>query len=277
MNGARGPVAGPLFVVFAAVLFSGGASPDSLPVSALCIEAGTGRVLAEENADLRRPPASMVKMMQMLLVSEGLRSGRWTSDTPITATGHARRMGGTQVFLREGEVRTLGELMQAVAVASANDAAMAVAEGLWGSEEVYLAEVNERARNLGMNDSEFHSVHGLPPDRGEEPDRTTARDMALLARRCVRDPQILAWTRQTKVRFRPGEPYYPSTNKLLEGMDDCDGLKTGYIRAAGFCITATAEREGLRLIAVVMGHRNSKGRFRLAEKLLEEGFAAARP
>lgn len=264
------------FLLSAAVVCcqSSGALAEPGAVSALCIEAESGRVLSERNADAVRPPASMIKMMQMLLVSEGIRNDRWTLGTPITVTRHARRMGGTQVFIHEGDVFALGTLMEAVVVASANDAAMAVAEGLWGSESAYLLRVNERARELGMNRTEFHSVHGLPPDRGEQPDRSTARDMALLARKCVQNPQILAWTRMKRVRVRPGETPYLNTNKLLTRMPDCDGLKTGYIRAAGFCITATAERDGVRLIAVVMGHRSGHGRFELAEKLLEDGFAA---
>ncbi len=243
-------------------------------ISALCVEAETGKVLFEANADVVRPPASMVKMMQFLLVSEGIRRGDWALDTPVKASRRARGMGGTQVFLDSGEVWELGRLMQAVAVASANDAAMAVAEGLWGSAEAYLRRSNERARELGMAHSVFHSVHGLPPGKGQEPDRTTARDMAVLARKCVEDPQILAWTRQKSVIFRPGEKPYYNTNKLLRRVDDCDGLKTGYIRAAGFCVTATAQRCGKRLVAVVMGHTSADGRFTLARKLLDDAFAS---
>lgn len=254
-------------VAFAAEAITGG-------ISALCVEADTGKVLFEMNADVVRPPASMVKMMQFLLVSEGIQRGDWTLNTPIKASRRARGMGGTQVFLEDGEVWELGRLMQAVAVASANDAAMAVAEGLWGSAEAYLRRSNERARELGMGKSEFHSVHGLPPGKGQEPDRTTARDMAVLARKCAEDPRILAWTSQESMVFRPGEKPYFNTNKLLRRMDDCDGLKTGYIRAAGFCVTATAKRCGKRLIAVVMGHTSANGRFTMARKLLDDAFAS---
>ncbi len=259
-------------------LFSGWAMPAGIPrdVSAFSVEAETGLVLFEHNADVVRPPASMIKIMQMLLVAEGLERGDWTLQTPIEASRHAQRMGGTQVFLHKGEVHPLEALMQAVAVSSANDAAMAVAEGLWGSEENYLIAVNERARELGMDSSEFHSVHGLPPDRGEEPDKTTARDMAALARACVRHPQILEWTNTVSFELRPGEGKKYTTNTLMRQMQECDGLKTGYIRSAKFCITATAEREGIRIISVVMGHDDKRARFDLAERLLREGLAEVR-
>lgn len=243
-------------------------------VSVICVDAETGLIIRESEADASRPQASLIKIMQMLLVAEGVENGEWTLDDIIAVSRHAQRMGGTQVYLSEGEEYALAQLMNAVAVASANDAAMAVAEGLWGSEEAYLARMNERTLELGMTNSEFHSVHGLPPDRGEEPDRTTARDMAILARHAVTIEQVLAWTDQKELRFRPEDAIIRSTNKLLRSMEDCDGLKTGYIRASGFCIVATAARSDIRLIAVVMGHPNSAERFKLAGHLLEEGFAS---
>ncbi|NIA16363.1 MAG: hypothetical protein GWP08_20070 [Nitrospiraceae bacterium] len=249
------------------------AASSKLKPSAICIEASSGLLLAEENADAVRPPASMIKLMQMLLVSEGLEEKRWTLETPISVTEKAQRMGGTQVYLERGEVWPLGKLMDAVAVASANDAAMAVAEGLWGSEDAYKKRMNERAAELGMSRSVFNSVHGLPPDKGEAPDKTTARDMARLAKACVRHPRILEWTRQKELQFRPEEAVKYNTNKMLWRFDDCDGLKTGFIRSAGFCVTATAEREGIRLISVVMGGESSTTRFAKAEELLEDGFA----
>ena len=260
------------------LLCSGWAMPVEIPrdVSAFSMEAETSLVLLEHNADVLRPPASMVKIMLMLLVAEGLERGDWTLETPVEASRHAQRMGGTQVYLGRGEVHALEALMKAVAVASANDAAMAVAEGLWGSEEAYLARMNERAGELGMDSSEFHSVHGLPPDRGEEPDKTTARDMAMLAQACVRHSEILKWTSTVGFEFRRGEGKKYTTNTLMRQMPECDGLKTGYIRSAGFCITATAARKGVRIISVVMGHNDKRGRFDLAERLLLEGLEDVR-
>ncbi len=246
-------------------------TPKTLPVSAICIEADTGLVIHEENAELKRPPASMLKLMQMLLVVEGMDAGKWTPDTPVTASKEAERMGGTQVFLSEGETWPLKDMLKALAVASANDAAVAIAEAFWGSKEDFLKAMNARARELGMNDTTFHSVHGLPPDRGGEFDVTTAKDMAILARECVKHPEIIKLTAQKEAYFRgDGTPYH-NTNKLLWRMADCDGLKTGYIRAAGFCITATAQRDGIRLIAVVMGEGRN-GHFTRARQLLENGF-----
>ncbi len=241
--------------------------------STFCIEAGSGLVISEQNADIQRPPASMLKMMLMLLVAEGMHEGKWSPDTPITVTKHAQGMGGTQVFLKDGEVFKLSELMSAVCVASANDAAMAVAEGLWGSEDACKKRMNERAVELGMMNTKYNSVHGLPPDTGEDRDVATARDMARLGQFCVLDPTIMGWASQKEVVFRPGEDPKQNTNKLLGQMADCDGIKTGYTRGAGFCITATAMRNGIRLIAVVMGADGKRDRFELGKELLDQGFA----
>lgn len=241
-------------------------------VSTICIDAATGKVLSSGNAAEVRPPASMVKMMLFLLVSEGVEAGEWSWEDPITASRHAEHMGGSQVYLRTGETYPLEHLMQAVAVASANDAAMAIAEGLWGSEDEYLERVNTRAASLGMVDTHFYSVHGLPPDKGTPFDRTTARDMALLARAVVRHSEVLNWTHVREFSFRSGQATEYSTNKLLWRIPECDGLKTGYIKAAGYCVTATAERDGRRVIAVVMGHDSFNGRFRLAQQLIEDGL-----
>ncbi len=246
-----------------------------LPESVYCVEAETGMVLFEQNADLRRPPASMIKMMMMLVVDEGVMSGKWSYDQKIQISRLAESMGGTQVYVRTGDSHTLGELMAAVAVASANDAAMAVAEGLWGGKEAYLKAMNARARELGMKDSEFNSVHGLPPSKGESFDLTTARDMAVLGRECVKHPNILKWTSMRELVFRESDGMKQSTNKLLGVVPGCDGIKTGFIHAAGFCITATALRDGVRVIAVVMGD-TKRGRFKSAEEALEKAFTMVR-
>jgi serine-type D-Ala-D-Ala carboxypeptidase (penicillin-binding protein 5/6) len=247
---------------------------SNLCASHICVVADTGLTIDAHNVDASRAPASMVKMMLMLLVSEGLDKGTWTLDTKITASKHAEAMGGSQVYLKSGEIRTLDELLKAVAVGSANDAAMAVAEGLWRSEGAYLRRANQRAKELGMVDTQLHSVHGLPPDAGEETDRTTAQDMAILAGECVKHARIMKLVGQKELVFRPGDSTKFNTNKLLWRMKGCDGLKTGFTNAAGYCLTATAMRDGIRLIAVVMGCSSLKERFSVTQRVLEEGFAA---
>jgi len=243
------------------------------PVSTICVDAATGIVISESNADIARPPASMIKLMLMLMVVEGVEAGKWTLETPITVTVRAQGMGGTQILVKAGDVWPLEHLMLGVAVASANDGAMAVAEGLWGSEAEYLKAANARASELGMTKTVLNGVHGLPPDKGEGFDQSSARDMATLARLCVQKPKIMEWAATREYQLREESALHTSTNKLLFRMPDCDGLKTGFIRAAGFCITATAARGENRRIAVVMGHPNKYGRFNDAEALLEDGFS----
>ena len=247
-------------------------------ISFMVVEADSGFIIAEHNVDEVRAPASMVKMMQMLLVAEGVADGKWTLDTELTASARAAAEWGSQVYIQQGEVWPLDELMQAVAVRSANDGAVMVAEGLWGSVEGYIERMNERAAELGMENTEFFSVNGLPPTNDERPhDRTTARDMILLAQECLRHPVIMEWvgTRSLNIASRRADNRN-NTNRLLSQMRGCDGLKTGYTRAAGYCVTATAERDGTRLIAVVMGFQNSNNRFGLARYLMEQGFQEMR-
>jgi len=251
-------------------------TPSAANTSVMCVEVESGMVVYERNADIKRPPASMLKLMMLLLVSEGVDEGRWQLDQLIPVSAHAASMWGTRVALREGESWPLGHLMDACAVASANDAATAVAEGLWGSEANYLRAMNERARTLGMNDTIFRSVHGLPPDDRVSFDQTTARDMMKLALECLKSPRIRHWVNLRQIQFRPGDPVRSSTNLLLNRMPGCDGLKTGFIRAAGFCIAATAERDGVRLVTIVMGSPDKYGRFNLAQQTLEEGFQNVR-
>lgn len=239
----------------------------------IMVIADSGLVVSELNADEPRAPASMVKMILMLLVVEGVEEAKWTYDTEISITKDVQMIGGTQVYLKEGETWPLEALMRGIAVASANDAAEAVAEGLWGSREDYLKAANARAVELGMLDTEIHSPHGLPPEEGQEADVTTARDLAILARACIAKPKIMEWVGIKELTFRPGDDPKTNTNKLLEQMPECDGLKTGYTRAAGFCLTATAVHDGVRLITVVMGCPKLADRFSTAERLLKEGFA----
>lgn len=242
------------------------------PVSVLCMEAERGLILHNEHGEIKRPPASMIKLMLMLLVVEGYERNDWHAETPISVSRLAEGMGGTQVYLNAGETWPLDHLLKAVTIASANDAAMAIAEGLWGSEEAYLKVANARAKSLGMKDTVINGVHGLPPDKGEPFDVTTAVDMAILARACIDKPIIMDVVRQKEFQFRPEDSIKFNTNKLLWRMEDCDGLKTGFIRAAGFCIAASATRDGRRLICIVMGSQSKYGRFQLAEDTMNQYF-----
>ena len=245
---------------------------DTIPcVSYSCVVADSGLVVSEMDPDAVRVPASMIKMMLMLLVAEGLDAGDWTLETPIEASSNAQRLGGSQVYLKKGETFPLSDYMHAVSVLSANDAALAVAEGLWGTEEAYLLAANKRAAELGMTATLIRSPHGLT--LGEDTDLTSARDLTILARECVSKPQVMAWVDHESYTFRDNGQERRSTNRLLFNMADCDGLKTGYTRAAGWCFTATAERNGVRLIAVVMGCSSVRQRFAAAEQVLENGFA----
>ncbi len=248
------------------------AGKDAVPCQSYsCVVAESGLVVSELDPNAPRVPASMIKMMLMLLVSEGLDRGDWTLETPITASRNAQLINGSQVYLKEGETFPLSDYMHAVSIISANDAALAVAEGLWGTETAYLEAANQRAAELGMSDTLILSPHGLT--LGPDTDLTTAHDMTILARHCVAEPQIMAWVGHETFTFRENGTERRSTNRLQLSMPDCDGLKTGYTRAAGWCFTATAERDGVRLVAVVMGCRNVRERFKAAEQVLEAGFA----
>jgi len=261
-----------LLVLFCLSVGEIAAAAGSPKVSVLCMEIERGLILHAENERIQRPPASMVKLMLMLMVAEGYERGDWTPETPIPVSRRAESMGGTQVFLKAGETWPLDHMLKAITIASANDAAMAVAEALWGDEAAYLEAANGRAAELGMADTVISGVHGLPPEPGRPFDLTTAYDMALLARYCATNDLISELVVQKELQFRPEDATKFNTNKLLWRMEDCDGLKTGYIRAAGFCIAATAQRNGRRLLVIVMGSPSKYGRFQLAQDTMERYF-----
>jgi serine-type D-Ala-D-Ala carboxypeptidase (penicillin-binding protein 5/6) len=240
--------------------------------SVLLMEAQTGAVLIEKDIHKQRTPASMVKMMLMLIVMEKLHAGELHLSDTITATAHASKMGGSQVYLREGETFTLEEMMQAIAIASANDACVAIAEHISGTIEGFLELMNERAKALTMNDTHFETVHGLPPNDGDLGDLTSAHDLAILARELSRYPDILIWSAMKESSLRDGKFILTNTNKLVYQFPGVDGLKTGFHAQAGFNVTATAQRNGLRMIAVVMGAPSSTVRFDEARRLLALGF-----
>jgi D-alanyl-D-alanine carboxypeptidase (penicillin-binding protein 5/6) len=249
-------------------------SSDAEPYRGMIlVDADSGMVLLEKNAHRQSPPASMTKMMLMLLVAERVHDGSLHWDDPIPTSAWASKIGGSQVYLKQGEVFPLAEMMQAIAIHSANDAAVAVAEAVAGSSAAFVDLMNERAKALGMHDTVYHSVHGLPPGKGQKADLSSASDLATVARELVKFPDIMKWSATKEAPFRNGAMTLTNTNRLVRETNWVDGLKTGYYREAGFSVTATAKREGLRLIAVVLGSPEKHQCFSQAAQLLNKGFA----
>lgn len=245
-------------------------------VGAIAIDAATGQVLFEENADSTGYPASVVKLMVLLVILEAVDSHQLALDDTVTVTATAARIGGSQVYLKENEVFSVDDLLYALIVKSANDAAVALAIHYAGSKAAFVALMNRRAHDFGMRNTVFQSVHGLPPGRGQLPDVSTARDIAALCRVLVRKPAVFKYTSTEKRLFRTEaeEPFVMvNHNDLIKTMDGCDGLKTGFFYAAGFSIAATATREGKRAIAVVMGAENPKVRDANAKRMLTDALS----
>jgi len=241
----------------------------------IVVEATTGKVLEGREIHLRWPPASITKLMLSAVVLERIEKGGLHLTDKITVSGDASKMGGSQVFLKAGETFTLEELMKATMVASANDAAYAIGEHLAGSKKGFVALMNEKAKALKMDDTEFHSLHGLPPSKGDQDDLTSCSDLAVLARELIsKYPKLLEWTSIQNDRFRDGTFVLNNHNKLLSKMAGMDGLKTGYYVEAGYNVVATAKKDDLRLIVVVMGSSTNEMRDRLAMEKLKTYFAS---
>jgi len=234
------------------------------------MEASTGKVLEGANTHLRWPPASITKLMISLLVMEKLYANEIKLTDTITASRDASKMGGSQVFLKEGETFTLEELMKAMLIASANDAAFSIAEFIAGSKDKCVDLMNEKAKALDMKDTEFRSVHGLPPSKGEEEDLTSPEDLATLARHLLKYRKLLEWTSARSEPFRDGTLIMVNHNKLLGRMSSIDGLKTGFYRKSGYNIVATAKKGDLRLIVVVMGSPTARIRDEIAEEKVKK-------
>ncbi len=248
------------------------AAPPAAP-SWITINAATGEVLASQDPDRPGAPASMTKMMLALLVMEAVRDGQLKLSDPVRTTKLASKMGGSQVFLKEGETFPVEEMMAALLIGSANDAAVALAERLAGSVEGAVRRMNDRAAALKLSHTRFASVHGLPPGPGQEGDVTSPRDMASLSQELLKFPDILRWTSMPEAPFRQGAFILRNSNHLIDHFPGADGLKTGHFREAGYNLAATAKRGNLRLITVVMGAPTNQARFADAARLLEEGFA----
>lgn len=246
-------------------------------VSALLLDARTGEVLFSENPDATVYPASVVKLMNLLIVLERVEKGQNRLDEMVQVTPESAKMGGSQVYLDAKEQFSVEDLLYALMVQSANDAATALAQHIAGSKEAFVALMNTTAAELGMKNSSFHSVHGLPPSKGQEPDQTTASDLALLCRALVARPDVLRFTGTRERGFRNNSFVMRNHNHLLDDVVGCDGLKTGYYQAAGFSIAATAQQNGNRVIAIVMGSKDRKVRDAKAAELLRKGFASLPP
>lgn len=240
--------------------------------AAIVIDAESGQVLMAFNESDRREPASMLKMMTELIILEHVAEGGISMDETVTVSAKASKMGGSQVYLKQGEEFTVEELLQALAIHSANDAAAALAEHVAGSTDAFVDLMNFNAKKLGMNRTEFHSVHGLPAGRNQLPDLTTAADMAILGRELLKFPEALVWAATETAPFRDGEFTLYNPNKLVGKYRGLDGIKTGYTQPAGFCVTASAVQKGIRLISVVMGCSTDKARATETTRLLSQGF-----
>ena len=258
--------------------------------SAIVIDAATGNVLFEDNADEISPPASMTKLMTFAVLSDYLIRGQITLATPVKIDVSDAKIGGTQVFLDSRETFSVEELIHAMMIQSANDAAHALARASAGSVEAFVEQMNAKARELGMSHTTFRSPHGLPPTgrRVADGDLTTARDFATLSRYLVRNTDVLKYTSIAQRQFGAGVRAQPmqmiNHNKLVGKVAGVDGLKTGFTDAAGYCLAATAERSGRRVIVVIMGSLGPGGqrdlgrvRDRKAIELLERGFTALPP
>ncbi len=261
-------------VVIGAAAEEGAASAPDLGISArsaVLMEAQTGKILYAQNESEALPPASVTKVMTLLLVMEAIRDGKITWTDSVTVSEHAAQMGGSQIFLEPGESMSVTDMVKSVVIASANDAAVALAEHIAGSEEAFVAAMNRRAELLGMTSTHFENTNGL--DDSVENHVTSAKDIALMSRALIAFPEILEFSSTWMDTIRDGAFTLTNTNRLVRFYPGATGLKTGSTAKAKFCISATAERGGVSLIAVIMGAETRDIRNAEAKKLLDYGFA----
>lgn len=250
----------------------GNAVTDSLTAkSAILMEISSGQVLLSKNPDEKLPPASITKIMTLLLVMEAIDNGKITLEDTVTASRNASSKGGSQIWLKEGEQMTVHELLKATAVASANDASTALGEYVAGDEASFVVMMNERAAQLGMTNTNFENCSGL--DDTTENHYTTARDIAIMSCELMKHEKIKEYTTIWMDSLRNGETELVNTNRLVRFYEGTTGLKTGTTSKAGYCISATAQRNGMELVAVVLGSDNSTDRFEDAKALLNWGFS----
>ena len=239
--------------------------------SAIMIEASTGEILFQKNKDEKLAPASMTKMMSMLLIMEEIESGNLKWDEEVTASERASSMGGSQIFLKAGEKMTVTDLLKGVAIASGNDAVVALAERISGSEEAFVKRMNTRGKDLGLKNTNFVNATGLTADNHY----SSAYDMSLIAKELVKHEKVLEFTStyEDYLRKDTKSPFWlVNTNRLVRFKEGVDGLKTGFTDEAGYCLTATMKKDGMRLITVVMKEENTNKRSADTTKMLDYGF-----
>ena len=266
-----------IFGVLGAALPPGAAAAEQeIPgKSALLMDIATGKVLFEKNAHEALAPASVTKVMTMLLIMEAIDSGSLGWDDTVTASEAAAAKGGSQIYLKVGETMTVADMVKSIAVSSANDCACAMAEHIAGSEAAFVEKMNQRAKELGMADTHFVNCTGLDDSEEAKNHLTCAYDIALMSRELLKyHPDILKYTTIWMDTVRNGQFGLSNTNKLIRFYPGATGLKTGFTSGAGYCLSASAERDGLGLIAVVMGCETSAQRFTACRQLLDQGFAA---
>jgi D-alanyl-D-alanine carboxypeptidase (penicillin-binding protein 5/6) len=250
-------------------------------LGAIVLDAATGKVLFEDHADAKGYPASVLKLMDLLIILEKIEQKQLSLQDQVLVSAKASHIGGSRVWLKEKESFTVDEMLYALMIQSANDAAVALAEKVAGSTDGFLELMNRRAKELGMNSTVFHSVHGLPPGKGQEHDVTTARDLSILCREVLKHTDTLRYTSTRERPFRPNVAgktvIMRSHNHLLGHLEGCDGFKTGYITASGFSIAVTATRNGQRVIVIVFDSTTLKVRDAKAAELVAKGFAALSP
>jgi serine-type D-Ala-D-Ala carboxypeptidase (penicillin-binding protein 5/6) len=247
-------------------------------LGAIIVDAASGKVLFEDQADAKGYPASVLKLMDLLIILEKIEQKQLSLTNQVPVSAKASHIGGSRVWLAEKESFTLDDMLYALMVQSANDAATALAEKVAGSTDAFVELMNRRAKELGMVNTVFHSVHGLPPGKGQEHDITTARDLSILCRELLKHPDTLRYTSTRAHAFRTNVPtktiQMTTHNHLLGHVEGCDGLKTGYIAQSGYSIAVTAARHGQRVIVVVLDSTTLKVRDTKAAELVAKGFAA---
>ncbi len=250
------------------------AAPEVKAKSALLMDTATGTVLYESNSHDALAPASVTKVMTMLLIMEAIDDGRIGWDDTVTASEEAAAKGGSQIYLKAGETMSVADMVKSIAVSSANDCACAMAEHIAGSESAFVDMMNLRAQQLGMEDTNFVNCTGLDDDPEAAKHLTSAHDIAIMSRELLKNhPDIKKYTTIWMDTVRGGTFGLSNTNKLVRFYPGATGLKTGFTSGAGYCLSASAQRDGMELVAVVMGSETSKDRFAACKTLLDYGFA----